>query len=63
MQLVPRFTEGLKSVVAPQNTESAPTFFSNPEEGPVVVNTSNPTITTIVKGREVLGTVVVMGPA
>ena len=58
LQLVPRFTDGLKSTLAPQNSEQARFFFSNPEEGPVVVDTNNPTITTIVKGREVPGTIV-----
>ena len=52
LQLVPRFTDGLKSVLAPQNSAPAPTFFSKPE-APVIVDTSNLAITVIVKGREI----------
>ena len=45
-------------MVTPQNAEPAPTFFCKPEEGPTVVDTSSPTITTIFKGKEVPRTVV-----
>ena len=58
LQLVPRFTEGLKSMIAPQNVKPTMTFFSNPEEGLAVVDRSSPTITAIVRGREVPGTAV-----
>ena len=58
LQLVPRFTDGLKSAWAPPNPMPAPAFFSNPEEGPTMVDTSSPAITTIIKGREVPGTIV-----
>ena len=57
MQLVPRFTNGLKSVLAPPNSAPAPTFFSNPNEVPVVVDNSSPVIATIIKGREVPRTI------
>ena len=33
-------------------------IFSNPDEGPTVVDTSSPTITTIVKGKEIAGTII-----
>ena len=36
----------------------APVLFSNPEEGPTVVDTNSPVITAIVKGQELLGTVI-----
>ena len=58
LQLVPRFTGYLKSTLAPQNSALTPTFFSNPEEGPTVVDTNKPAITTIIKGHEVPGTIV-----
>ena len=58
MQLVPRFTEGLKTGITAVGTPPAPTFFSNPEEGPRVVDRNSPTITTIVKGRELSGTII-----
>ena len=58
LQLVPWFTEGLKTTFTASNLEPAPAFFSNPEEGLVVVDTSNPTITVIVKGKEITGTII-----
>ena len=58
LQLVPQFTEGLKSVVTSQNLEPAQAFFSNLEEGLTVVDTSNPTITVIVKGKEITRTII-----
>ena len=57
LQLVTRFTDGLKSVLAPQNPPPAPSFFSNPEEGLAIVDTSNPEIIVIVKAQEVPGTI------
>ena len=61
LHLVPRFTKELKSVVAPQSAKPASTFFSNLEEGSAVVNTNSPTVTTIVQGRELPGTIVGSG--
>ena len=58
LQLVPRFTVGLKTTVTKPNLEPAPTFFSNPEEGPAVVDTSSPALTVIVKGKEIAGTII-----
>ena len=43
LQLVPWFTKGLKSGMMAVDTPPAPAFFSNPEEGPTVVDTSSPT--------------------
>ena len=57
LQLVPQFTDGLKSALAPSILAPAPTFFSNPEEGPAVVDTSSPAISVIIKGRELPGTI------
>ena len=37
---------------------AAPAFFSNPEEGWAVVDTNSPAITAIIKGRELLSTIV-----
>ena len=58
LQLAPRFTDGLKSTLAPSSPTPAPAFFSNPEEGPAVVDTNSPAITAIIKGRELLSTIV-----
>ena len=58
LQLVPRFTEGLKSALSPHNPEPATTFFSNPEDGPVVVDTSSLAVMVIIKGSEVPGTII-----
>ena len=58
LQLVPRFIEGLKTTFTAPNPEPAPAFFSNPEEGPVGVDTSSPTITVIIKGKEIIGTII-----
>ena len=52
LQLVPRFTKGLKTGMTAVDTSPASTFFSNPEEGPMVVDTSSTAITAIIKGRE-----------
>ena len=49
LQLMPRFTDGLKSTSC---TGSDILFKSG------VVDTSNPAITTIIKGRKLLGTIV-----
>ena len=51
LQLVPQFTEGLKSVITAQNSEPTPAFFSSLEEGPAIVDTSSPTIMAIIKGK------------
>ena len=61
LQLVPRFTEGLKTTFTAPNPEPAPEFFSNSEEGPIVVDTSNPAIKVIVKGKEITGTIIDAG--
>ena len=58
MQLVPRFTEGLKTGMTAVGTPPAPAFFSNLEEGLIVVDTNSPAITSIVKGREIPGTII-----
>ena len=43
-----------------RQTKSTPAlaFFSNPEEGPTVVDTSSLAITAIVKGKEIAGTII-----
>ena len=56
LQLVRRFTKGLKSTLSPQNSASTPTFFTNPCEGPIVVGTNSPVVTVIIKGNKVPGT-------
>ena len=38
--------------------EPSPTFFSNLEEGPAVVDTSSSAITVIIKGKEITGTII-----
>ena len=58
LQLVPRFTADLQAAGIKPKPTPAPTFFSNPEEGPTVVDTSSPAITAIVKGKEIAGTIV-----
>jgi hypothetical protein len=58
LQLVPRFTADLQASVSKPKPTPAPAFFSNPEEGPAVVDTSSPAITAIVKGKEIAGTIV-----
>ena len=58
LQLVPRFTAGLRTTVTELKTARTTTFFSNPEEGPVVVDTSILGITMIVKGKEIVGTII-----
>ena len=61
LELLPRFTEGLKTTFTAPNPEPTLAFFSNPEEGPVGVDTSSPTITVIIKGREIIATLVYGG--
>ena len=61
LQLVPRFTVDLQETVIKPKPAPAPTFFSNPEEGPAVVDMSNPSITVIVKGKEIAGTIIDRG--
>ena len=58
LQLVPRITADLQATVVKPKPTPAPTFFSNPKEGPAVVDTSNPAITVIVKGKEIAGTII-----
>ena len=58
LQLVPRFTTDLQATVIKPKPAPAPAFFSNPEEGPVVVDTSILGITMIVKGKEIAGIIV-----
>ena len=58
LQLVPRFTTGLKSALTSQNPESTPTFFSNPEEGAAQVDTRTPKIIVIIKGKEITETII-----
>ena len=40
------------------DTPPAPVFFSNPEEGPAVVDTSSSAIIAIVKGKELPDTII-----
>ena len=58
LQLVPRFTASLQTTVTQPKPTPATTFFSNPEEGPAMVDTSSPTIKVIVKGKEIAGAIV-----
>ena len=58
LQLVPRFTADLQAAVSKPKPAPALAFFSNPEEGPAVVDTRSPTITVIVKGKEIAGTII-----
>ena len=58
LQLVPRFTADLPATIIKPKPAPTPTFFSNPEEGPAVVDTINPTIKVIVKGKEIAGTII-----
>ena len=58
LQLVPRFTADLQAAVTKPTPTPAAAFFSNPDEGPAVVDTSSPAITTIVKGKEIPGTII-----
>ena len=58
LQLVLRLTDGLKSALTTSNSLPAPAFFSNPGEGPTVVDTNSLAITAIVKGRELPGMIV-----
>ena len=57
LQLVPRFTEGLKTAMTEGESSPAPVLFSN-SEGPTVVDTNSPVITAIVKGKELPDTVI-----
>ena len=52
LQLIPRFTMDFQATVIKPKPAPAPAFFSNPEEGPAVVDTSSPTIIVIVKCKE-----------
>ena len=52
LQFVPKFTEGLETTLSPQNL-ATPTFFSNPEEGAVVVDTNSSAVMVIMKDNEV----------
>ena len=58
LQLVPRFTADLQTTVIEPKPAPARAFFSNPEEGPTIVDTSSPAITIIVKGKEIAGTII-----
>ena len=49
LQLVPWFTDGLKSGMTASNPLPVPAFFSNREERMAVVDTTSPAITAIVK--------------
>ena len=61
LQLVNGFTARPKTTFTEPNTKLAPAFFSNPEEGPTMVDTRSPTITVIVKGKEIAGTIIDRG--
>ena len=61
LQLVPRFTADLQAAGIKPKPTPAPAFFSNPEEGPTVVDTSSPAIKEIVKGKEIAGTIIDAG--
>ena len=58
LQLVPQFTADLQATVIKPKPMPAPAFFSNPEEGPAVVDTSSPTIRVIMKGKEIARTII-----
>ena len=54
-------TEGLKMALAPQKPVVASTYSTKPTEGPNVVEENNPTITFIIKGKEVPDTIIYRG--
>ena len=58
LQLVPQFTASLQTTVTELEPTPAPTFFSNPEEGPTIVDTSSLAIRVIVKGKKIAGAIV-----
>ena len=58
LQLVPRFTKGLKSGMTTSNSLPAPPLFSNLEEGPAMVDMNSLAITAFVKGQELPRTIV-----
>ena len=57
LQLVPRFTENLKSALSPPKPATTTTFFTNPSKALEVVDTNSPALTVIIKGNEVTGTI------
>ena len=61
LQLVPRFTENLKSALSPPKPATTTTFFTNPSKALEVVDTNSPALTVIIKGNEVTGAIINVG--
>mgnify|MGYP007129548827 CR=1 FL=1 len=61
LQLVPRFIKGLRSALAPTKPTTTPTYFTNPSEGPTVVDTNRLAVMVIIKGKEVSDTIINWG--
>ena len=58
LQLVPRLIADLQGTVIKLKPALALEFFSNSEEGTTIVDTSNPAITVILKGKEIVGMII-----
>ena len=55
LQLVPRFSDAIMATQKKETLIAAPVQFTNPSEGPAVMDKQNPAVTVIIKGKVLLG--------
>ena len=51
-------TEGLKMALAPQKPVMVPMYFTNPSEGPTIIDENNLAVAVIIKGKDVPNTII-----
>ena len=55
---MPRFTDKVAQIIAKNKTKEVPVNFENPTKRPTVIDEHSPSIKVIIKGQEVLGSIV-----
>ena len=58
LKLVPRFIEKVTHIMARNELENVSVNFTNPIKGPTIMDEQSPTITVIIQGQEVSGSIV-----
>mgnify|MGYP000341315175 FL=1 len=58
LQLVPRFTEKVATLVTQKDTEQISVNYNQPSDGPTIMDEQSPTIKVVIQGQEVVGAIV-----
>ena len=58
LQLVPRFTEKVATLITQKNTEQISVNYNQPSNGPTIMDEQSPAIKVVIQGQEVAGAIV-----